>query len=213
MIVEIERVVAEPPDRPDIGGADHPMRKVTRQIAFEAGGWSDERAGKVAALFDSLAPEWTSRFRDERLDAVEDALARGGPFSGGHCLEVGSGTGLITAALAARFSSVIAVDLSLEMLVRAPAQPGCRVQADGGRLPVPDGRADCVALVNAFLFPHEVDRVLAPGGAIVWVSTIGDATPIYLPAADVDAALPGDWHGVAAAAGWGTWAVLRRPGL
>jgi ubiquinone/menaquinone biosynthesis C-methylase UbiE len=31
-----------------------------------------------------------------------------------------------------------------------------------------------------------------------------------LPADDVAAALPGQWHAVEAQAGWGSWAVLRR---
>jgi len=42
------------------------------------------------------------------------------------------------------------------------------------------------------------------------VSTLGDATPIYLPPADVMRALPGEWDGVTADAGWGTWLVARR---
>ncbi|WP_031170725.1 hypothetical protein [Streptomyces durhamensis] len=33
---------------------------------------------------------------------------------------------------------------------------------------------------------------------------------VDLPAADVVAALPGDWQAVEANAGWGSWAVLRR---
>ena len=65
-------------------------------------------------------------------------------------------------------------------------------------------------LVNALLFPAEVARVLAPGGALVWVNSLGDATPIHLSAADVAKALPGGWGGPASDAGWGTWCVLRR---
>ena len=64
-------------------------------------------------------------------------------------------------------------------------------------------------LINAFLFAGEVDRVLAPGGVVVWVSVVGADTPIYLSADDVGAALPGDWAGVWSEAANGTWAVLR----
>ena len=39
-------------------------------------------------------------------------------------------------------------------------------------------------------------------------NTLG--TPIYLPADDVERALPGRWRGTDSEAGWGTWAVLRR---
>ena len=61
-----------------------------------------------------------------------------------------------------------------------------------------------------FLFPDEVDRVLANDGVLLWVSTLGDATPIYLPPEDVLRALPGAWDGIAADAGWGNWLVARR---
>ena len=56
----------------------------------------------------------------------------------------------------------------------------------------------------------EMWRVLAPGGALVWVSSLGDRTPIYLSAEEVEAALPGEWRGVASEAGWGSWCVTGR---
>jgi hypothetical protein len=100
--------------------------------------------------------------------------------------------------------------VALEMLLRAPAQPGHRMLADGAELPLVDGRASAVVLVNCFLFPAEVDRVLGPDGVVVWVNSSGGSTPIHLPADDVLAALPGAWHGAESEAGWGSWAVLRR---
>jgi len=42
------------------------------------------------------------------------------------------------------------------------------------------------------------------------VNSLGECTPIHLPAEDVARALPGEWAGTAAEAGWGTWCVLRR---
>ena len=206
----LPRLVPAPPARPDVGGAESPIRKVTRQVAFERDAWTGERAEKVQALFDDLAPTWDERPGVGELEALVDALERGGPFPVGPCLEVGSGTGQATPVLASRFSPVVALDLSPLMLARAGPGPGWRVRADGARLPVPSGRAAVVVLVNMFLFPAEVDRVLAPAGALVWVNTLGEATPIHLSAPEVAAALPGAWEGVASDAGWGTWAVLRR---
>ena len=65
------------------------------------------------------------------------------------------------------------------MLLRQPADVGHRVLADGARPPAPDAAADAVVLVNCFLFPDEVDRVLAPDGVVVWVNSSGarDADP------------------------------------
>ena len=67
-----------------------------------------------------------------------------------------------------------------------------------------------VVLINAFLFPAEVDRVLAPDGVVVWVNSSGPQTPIYLSVDDVVSRLPGSWEGVASQAGEGHWGVLRR---
>ena len=186
------------------------MRNVTRQVAFEPGGWTPERAGKVAELFDGLAPEWHTKDIPGREDALLDALERGGPFADGPALEAGSGIGLFTGTIASRLGGVVACDLSFEMLLRAPAVLAPRCLADGARLPFADNTFVTVVLVNMLLFPAETDRVLEARGKLVWVNTIGDATPIHLPAEDVARALPGAWDGVHAEAGWGTWAVLQR---
>jgi SAM-dependent methyltransferase len=210
VIRRLDRVVAEPPDRPDGAGPDHPMRIVTRQVAFEPERWTPERAAHVAALFDGLADEWHTRESPGRRLPLDDALARGGPIRPGLWLEVGSGTGLLTPILAARCRTLVAVDLSWSMLRLAPPQVGARVQADAAQLPLPDGSVDALVLVNALLFPREADRVVAPDGVVVWVNTSGDRTPIHLDAEDVNRALGPAWHGAAAEAGWGTWAVVRR---
>jgi len=210
MLDHLPRVIPALPGRPDLADENHPMRKVTRQAAFDAGGWTPERAAKVAELFDGLAPEWNSRFSQNRLDPLEDAFARGGVAMPGVCLEIGSGTGLASPWLAEHFDQLVALDLSIEMLRRAPAGTGLRVQADAARLPVRSESVTSVVLINALLFPAEVVRVLSPSGTVVWVNTAGDRTPIHLPADDVERALPGQWQGTASEAGWGTWAVLRR---
>jgi SAM-dependent methyltransferase len=213
VITHLERVIPEGPDPfpgPAPGGADHPMRKVTREAAFDKGSWTREAAAEVIARFDELAPEWHTRTDPARYVSLRDALDRGGPVPAGVCLEVGSGTGAATSVLAASFTRVVSVDLSYEMLRRAPAGPAPRVRSDGARLPVAARVAGAVVLVNALLFPAEVDRVLRDDGALYWVNTAGPATPIFLPAEDVGAAMGPDWRGVASAAGPGTWAVLRR---
>lgn len=187
---------------------DHPMRLVTRSVA--AGSWDATVAAQVQGLFDELAVEWHTRDTEGRLDPLVDAFERGALPRLGWWLEVGSGTGLVTAPLAERAQRMVAVDMSEEMLRRAPAVAAPRVRADQARLPFPDRSFVVVAHVNAFLFPVEVDRILAEGGAVVWVCTRGEDTPIFLPAEEVVAALPGRWTAVASRAGEGTWAVARR---
>ena len=190
-------------------GANSAMRPVTRQVAFD-GAWDDERRRKVGDLFDSMAPEWHTRVSvADRHIPLFDALDRGNVPKGGLVLELGSGIGDSTPHLEERVGPTVAVDLAMEMLARA-GDGSPRVKADAGRLPVGDGVASVVVLVNALLFPAEMDRVLAPDGVIVWVNTSGEHTPIHLPAHDVVAALPGDWTAIASRADRGTWCVARR---
>ena len=186
------------------------MRKVTRQVAFD-GAWDAERAGKVAALFDSMAADWSSSNVDDTKAApIVDALERGAVPVDGRWLELGSGTGAGTRVLSGRVGELVAFDLAAEMLAHAPGELAPRVRGDASMLPFPDNSFDAVLMVNMLLFPGEVDRVLAAGGAVVWVNTLGDQTPIHLPADDVVRALPGVWEGRAARAGTGFWASLHR---
>jgi SAM-dependent methyltransferase len=201
------------------GGADHPMRIMTRRAAgLEGPGWDADARAEVAGLFDRLAPEWHTRVSPQREAVVVDALDRGLPAVAGRsegrrpgtAVEVGSGIGTYSALLAERFERVVAVDLSAEMLRLAAGEPAVRVLADSAALPLADGAADALVLVNMLLFPDEVDRVLAADGCVVWANSSGESTPIHLPPEDVIAALPGAWTGIASRAGVGLWAVVRR---
>ena len=195
-----------------LGNEDHPMRHMTRRAAgLQPPVWDEGARREVAALFDGLASEWHTRTSPERDAVVRDALDRGLPApltASDVCVELGSGIGAYTPALAQRWRRVIATDVAVEMLQLAPRGVGHRVLADGARLPLPDSTADAVVLVNCFLFPEEVVRVLSPDGVLVWVNSSGDQTPIHLPTHDVVAALPGRWVGVHSRAGAGTWCVL-----
>jgi SAM-dependent methyltransferase len=196
------------------GGPDHPMRIATRRAAgLDASGWTRELRDQVEHYFDELADDWYTRSSPERTAVVRDALSRGlGPAGtpAGIAVEVGSGIGTYSGLIAERFATVIGIDLSLEMLRRAPSGPAHRVQADGAKLPVADASAAAVVLINAFLFPAEVERALARDGALVWVNSSGEQTPIYLSVDDLAGQLSGEWTGRASRAGEGHWCVLRR---
>lgn len=216
MITELPAVIDAPDGEASWGAAavDHPMRTVTRAVAFDPEGWTPQRQAEVVELFDRLAPEWSSRDVAGRELPILDALDRGlgalAPAGRSVALELGGGTGLYSAALAERFPTLVTLDLSWEMIRLVPEGPALPVQGDGSRLPLADGAVDVVVLVNMFLFPVELERVLSPGGVVVWVNSRGPETPIHLTAAEVDEALPGAWDGVASRAGWGTWSVHRR---
>lgn len=215
MITELPRIIDPLDEDPPTGlNADHPMRQVTRAVAFEPDGWTVERRAEVAHLFDSLADEWHTRDAPDRpaplLDALDRGLAAAPAAARRVAVDIGAGTGLFSTTLTERFDVVLSVDLACEMLLRAPTGPAHRVQADASVLPVPDSSVDVLLLANAFLFPTEAPRVLSPNGVVIWVNSRGSDTPIHLTAHEVDEALPGSWRGVASEAGWGTWSVHWR---
>jgi SAM-dependent methyltransferase len=188
-------------------GSVSPMREVTETVAFDAA-WDFSRREKVRELFDGMAAEWSSRATPEREASILDALDRGG-LAGDRVIELGSGTGLGTGHLIERFADVVALDLSMAMLHHQP-DLAPKVQADASVLPFRDDAADLLVLVNMLLFPAEVDRVLRPGGGLLWINTLGHETPIHLsPEAVVDA-LPGSWTATAGRAGSGLWAAVQR---
>jgi len=188
-------------------GSVSPMREVTETVAFDAA-WDFSRREKVRELFDGMAAEWSSRSTPEREASILDALDRG-RLAGDTVIELGSGTGLGTGHLIERFDDVVALDLSMAMLHHQP-DLAPKVQADASVLPFRDDAADLLVLVNMLLFPAEVDRVLRPGGGLLWINTLGHETPIHLsPEAVVDA-LPGSWTATAGRAGSGLWAAVQR---
>lgn len=191
----------------EVFGSASPMRKVTEQVAFD-GAWDEARRDKVRELFDGMAAEWSSRFSVEREASITDALERGG-LRGTKVVELGAGSGLGTAEIAARSSDLVALDLSMDML-REQSGDTPLVQGDASILPLPAASVDTLVLVNMLLFPVEVDRVLGDRGRLLWINTNGHETPIYLSPEDVVAALPGSWVATAGRAGTGIWAAVDR---
>ncbi len=200
---------ARPVVKPARFGSDHPMRVVTRQVGA-GDGWSPDRAAFVAGVFDQLSEGWhADHGSDVRLASLEDALRRGdvGP---GRLVEIGCGTGAATERIAARRLVSAALDLSPAMLALADPTVAPFLRADAAALPLATGSVDVMVLVNMFMFAAEYDRVLATGGEFVWISTMGDETPIYLPPEEVMDLLPGHWTATGSYAGTGLWLVARR---
>lgn len=206
----LPRVVPTGGDAPDDVGTGHPMRQVTEDVAADVDTWTPELARLVGAFFDDLAPVWNEG-RTDRNSVLADALDRGGPLPG-PVVEIGAGTGIGTGILADRFEHVVAGDLSGEMLGRLPPDLASRVRLDASRLPFARGSVGTLVCVNMFLFAGEVRHVLAPGGALVWVNSIGTRTPIHLSAERVGSSLGDGFDVVASEADWGTWAVAHRSG-
>lgn len=121
-------------------------------------------------------------------------------------LDVGCGTGLLTARLARELpgASVVGCDFSDGMLAHARAHRGPLgwVQGDAERLPFRDRSADAIVSTEAFhWFPDqrralaEFRRVLVPGGRllIAFVNTPNDAIRTVFRVASRVVGQPFDW--------------------
>ena len=95
------------------------MRAATRRAAgLDAAGWTSDLRNEVEGFFDTLASEWHLRTSPQRTAVVIDALVRGlDPLDVPRGMAIGSAAALAPIQLIAEhFATVVAVDLSLEML-------------------------------------------------------------------------------------------------
>lgn len=137
--------------------------------------------------FDRLAPVWDSMRDPAAFEPLEVALAAVDPPR--RVLDLGTGTGAAAFAVARRFpeAEIVGADIAPEMLAEArrktPAELGDRVrfqQVDAERLPYPDESFGLATLANMIPFFDELDRVLAPGGWVLFAYSAGPETPIYV---------------------------------
>jgi SAM-dependent methyltransferase len=108
-------------------------------------------------------------------------------------LDIGTGTGTGAFFLASRYRSaeVVGIDLSPEMIALAKAKAASR---DGTvRFEVADiatfrpGTAfDLILMMNMPPFFDQVARLLAPGGYVVSIASLGPSTPFYTSPATLE---------------------------
>jgi SAM-dependent methyltransferase len=144
----------------------------------------------VRKMFDEIAPAWDEMRSPGHLASYETALENVDPPPG-RALDLGTGTGQGAFTIARRFpqSHVVGVDLAERMLAEAerktPRELRDRVtfeRGDASDLQYPDGSFDLVAHANMIPFFDELDRVLVPGGQVLFAFSVGASTPIYVPA-------------------------------
>jgi SAM-dependent methyltransferase len=165
-------------------------RLATRAVVARPSLWRLFRS-PLRRQFGMLAPAWEGRIGPEGLLPLEAALERlASPPR--KVLDLGTGTGKGARVVAARFpeAEVVGVDLAPEMVEEArnqlPPELEGRVTfevADAAHLPFAAGEFDLVVLLNAIPFFDELGRVTAPGGTLVFVSSRGAETPIWVPGA------------------------------
>lgn len=143
--------------------------------------------GPLTRTFDRLAPEWnTTRVSPDRLLPIERAL-EAIPDPPARVLDLGTGSGAVARAVAARWpaAEVVGADASPGMVAEAQRLASTAREryevADASALPYPDGSFDAVLLNNMIPFFDEIARVTAPGGVVAIAFSLGPRTPIWVP--------------------------------
>src|SRR6185312_9717234 len=119
----------------------------------------------LSRMFDGLAPTWETRIGPHHLRALDLALADVPPPA--RILDLGTGTGIVAQAVAARFpeAEIVGIDVSAGMIDEArrklPAELAGRVRfevGDAAALECDDGAYDLVTLMNMIPFFDELAR-------------------------------------------------------
>lgn len=139
--------------------------------------------GSQAARYDRTRPSYPAAALDLVL-----AEAGTGPATG-RILDIGAGTGKLTAALLGRAAEVVAVEPDPQMLaVLADRLPQVRaLPGSAERIPLPDGSVDAITAGQAFHWftrpaaDREFARVLRPGGVVGLIWNFPDRDVEWVP--------------------------------
>ena len=126
--------------------------------------------GASAQVYDRLRPRYPDTAVGHAIGTATIATA----------VDLGAGTGLLTAALRARGLDVIAVEPDAGMVAQLTARlPGVRAEiATAEAMPLPDASVDAVFIGQAFHWfrrpqaDREIARVLRPGGIAVILTNV-----------------------------------------
>ncbi|MFJ9777023.1 class I SAM-dependent methyltransferase [Kitasatospora sp. NPDC101157] len=166
-----------------------------------------------ASSFGAAAAAYAEHRPDYALDAVSWAL---GAAPGPRVLDLGAGTGKLTAVVVASGAEVVAVEPDPAMLAELRrSQPAVRALSGSAEaIPLPDASVDAVLAGNAMhwfdmaVAGPEIDRVLAPGGVLagLWnvmddeVEWVAELARVSGPAAVGPRDTPASWRAATAGA-------------
>ncbi|MFS8478309.1 MAG: class I SAM-dependent methyltransferase [Micromonosporaceae bacterium] len=198
----------EPP--PDLAAGAHRSRIALERILADP--YDDEAWGLLSAYYDEAADGWGEWVQTQRwyVAPVRAGLDHAKPAE--TVLEVSCGSGQATPLLDAYAPLVLATDSSPSMLAEAPRALRHTRYAlvDVRRLPVRTGSVDLIVGLNAVPHVDEFARVLAPWGQLLWCTSFGAGTPLYVDVERFVRLLGPGWRADAGRAGHGEWLLATR---
>lgn len=200
-------VPTEPP--PELHAATHRSRSALEQVLAEP---DDDASWEfLAATYAEMSAEWRAWALSQPWydSPVRIGLqhAKPAPWS----FEVGCGTGEATAPLAGFTPLVVATDVNEAMIALSLRPPNVRfVVNDVRSLPLRDASVPLLVGLNAVPHIKEFNRVVGSGGQLLWCTSFGPGTPLYVEPERLWHLLGAGWVGEAGRAGHGEWLLLTR---
>lgn len=165
----------------------------------------------LAQTYDEMADEWSAWARSQHWYGSPVRAGLGCAKPAPWALEVGCGTGQATAPLTGFARRVVATDVNRSMLARATRLPSVAyVVCDVRALPFPDRSVPLLVGLNAIPHIREFVRVIGVGGQLLWCTSFGTGTPLYVAPERLSGLLGPGWQGEAGRAGHGDWALFTR---
>jgi SAM-dependent methyltransferase len=194
---------------PDLKSETHRSRLALHRVLADP---ADATAwGTLATTYDDMASGWGA-WADAQPLYLQPLVAgltraRSVPW----LVEVACGTGQATRLLDAHAPLVLATDVNRTMLRRAPLLANTRYfVADVRQLPVASRSVPMLVGLNGVPHVPEFQRVLGPGSQLLWCTSFGNGTPLYLAPERIAALFGPGWEGETGRTGHGDWLLLTR---
>jgi ubiquinone/menaquinone biosynthesis C-methylase UbiE len=197
---------------PDLSASTHRSRAALERVLRDP--HDDAAWQQLAEYYENAAEGWDEWTDTQPLYAAPIEAGLIHAKQPDLAVEVSCGSGQATPLLDGYASRVVATDTSASMLADAPRDLRRTRYAivDVRRMPFRSGSVQLLAGLNAVPHVPELARVLAPTGQLLWCTSFGANTPLYVePERFADLFGPG-WRGEAGRAGHGEWLLLTRTG-
>jgi SAM-dependent methyltransferase len=195
---------------PDLKADTHPSRRFQDRILNDPG---DEEAWEgLHVSYAEMAETWREWSDAQYGYALPVRMGLRQAARADWAVEICCGTGEATGLIASVVPHLIACDLNLAMLTHRVEVPGVLwLAASVRQLPLGTGTVPLIVSLNGVFNPTEIARVIKPGGQLLWCTSFGRGTPLYVSPDHIHGLLGEAWTAKGERAGHGEWTLFTAP--
>ena len=194
---------------PDLRAAVHPSRRRLEHVLRDPA--DQESWTFLAHTYDEMSGEWSQWADDQHLYVSPLRAGLDRARRADWVLEVGCGTGQAGPVLDRFTAFTVCTDVNLSMLAAAPrTDRRLYLAADVRRMPFVSASVPLLVGLNAVPHIGEFRRLVAESGQLLWCSSFGPGTPLYVTVDELISLMGDGWDADAGHAGHGEWVLLTR---